>query len=364
MIIVYTDPHLGLQRAAHTTPESKKRLQDAQFKTVSDIHARKGPGDMLVCAGDFFDTYSNSEEVIARSAPLLSQVDICLSGNHDVVGRESKMGSLELLDSVLPRDGNNSRLDVVQARYGEPAYKGMVFPTGKVALHFVPHVATSELFDEALHMALERKEAASGGLPDCKHYLFLHCNWDNPMAAEKEATLNLSKEDAEILLDHFDVIVLGHVHQPLDTMNGRVVVLGNTHPTGFGDLGTKRIMLIDPDTGLHSFETIYDAEVFDAAVDINDWLDGQAVVRPGTRFLTIVGELPAERAGDLSKAVSELWKTLPNLMALRSVVELQSDAIAARGDAVVSFRRLPEFIEKELQGRPRLLSLWKEVTHA
>lgn len=378
MLIVYTDPHLGLQRAAHTTPESKRRLQDAQFAMVESIHLLKqsfkleGVQNKLICLGDFFDTYSNPEEVIQRSAPLLSEVDECLSGNHDVVGRESKSGSLELLDHILPRN-EACKLEVIGAEYGKASCKSWLYQDHDATLTYVPHVATSGLFDESLELAMADLDKIrqtldithpyeEGGGWKGKHYLFLHCNYDNDMAAEKEATLNLSAEDAQVLLDHgFDYIVLGHVHQPSEHLGGRVIVLGNTHPTGFGDLGDKRIMLIGTD-GLPTFETIYRADKHELTVDLDDYLSGQVTIGPDVRFAILTGDIATERATDLAKAVKQIWSENDTLMALRSVVTLQNAAQIAPGATPVSFSRLPEYIEKELAERPALLAIWKEVT--
>lgn len=368
-IIVYTDPHLGLQRAAHTTPESKRRLQDALFDAVSEIHALKWVGEQqnyLVCVGDFFDTYSNPEEVTARAAGLLSEVDFCLSGNHDVVGRESKMGSLELLDKVLHRDTRKAtQLNVIAGEYGKPHSNSWFVPSHNCSLTFVPHVATGDLFDESLELAMagleKLKSAAAAAECDAKHYLFLHCNYDNDLAAEKEATLNLSAEDAGILLEYgFDYIVLGHVHQPSDHLGGRVIVLGNTHPTGFGDLGHKRFMLIDSQ-GLPRFESLYNAELCEDGIDLDDYLTGRRALGEQVRFATLTGNIGPERAADLAKAVKQIWSEQAGLMALRSVVSIENPMQVKSADAV-SFRRLPEHIEKELADRPAQLAIWKEVT--
>lgn len=366
-IIVYTDPHLGLQRAAHTTPESKRRLQDALFAAVGEIHALKYQNEgqnFLVCVGDFFDTYSNPEEVTARAARPLSQLDFCLSGNHDVVGRESKMGSLELLDRVLHRDpGQDSKLSVIAGAYGEPYCRSWLVLSHNCSMTFVPHVASSDLFEASLELAMKELDSlkALAGDKPIKHYLFLHCNYDNDMAAEKEATLNLTASDAEVLLEHgFDYIVLGHVHQPSDHLGGRVIVLGNTHPTGFGDLGFKRIMMIN-EQGERYFESAYEAEIYEASLDLDDYLTGKAALSSQVRFATLTGNIGPERAADLAKAVKQIWSECDGLMALRSVVSIENPMQVKTADAV-SFRRLPEHIEKELADRPAQLAIWKEVT--
>lgn len=372
-LIVYTDPHLGLQRAANTTPASKVRLQDQLFQSVADIHAMKGEDDELICNGDFFDTYSNDEEVIAKAYPLLRELKICLGGNHDVVNRASKMGSLELLSVMVDREyetgTHHTELPmVIQSAYGFAEAKSIVYPDDPVALHFVPHVATADLFDDSLRMAIEKRQkaAAMWGKREERqhqvHYLFVHANWDNPLAAEKDATLNLCADDADYLLTEggFDYIVLGHVHQPLDTKNGRVIVLGNTHPTGFGDTGTKRIMLIDKATGQPEFKEIYRAADHEATFDITQ---GDVTLRNDLRFVTLTGELPVARAPELAAVIKRCWETLPNLMALRSQVTFESQALAKHTDTV-AFTKLPDHIEKELQSEPELLALWKELTNA
>lgn len=358
MLVIYSDPHLGLVRSTNTTPASRKALQQDLFTAVRAIHNRYEDA-FKVCAGDFFDTYSNEEAVVSQAAPLFYDLDVCLSGNHDVVNREGKVGSLELLNEL----GHGSGAYIaVQADYD--SYRVTRCSTQEAELILVPHVATADLFEQALEDAVAHAEAyrAEKSYQAVKRpcILLLHCNYDNELAAEKEATLNLSRIRASQLLEAFDYVMTGHVHQPSTDFNGRLIVLGNTHPTGFGDLGDKYITIVEQ--GQVRQELIYSAAQHEAVLDINEYLSGNYKPLPEhVRFLELTGHLQVESANLLGRTLTELRNELPQLRCLRSKVEFASPE-AVKKEQSVQTHRLPEIIEAELQSRPDQLAIWNETT--
>lgn len=355
MLIIYSDPHLGLLRSSNTTPASKKALQEDLFNAVERIHETY-KGATKLCAGDFFDTYSNEESVITRAAPLFYDLDSCLSGNHDVVNREGKLGSLGLLAALHGVHSYEGHI-CTQAEYGKASFSQARYADAEV--FSVPHVANAELFEQSLRMA-EAALASATHAQSVPTVLMLHCNYDNSLAAEKEATLNLTRERAGKLLETFNYIVMGHVHQPMADFDGRLQVIGNTHPTGFGDLGDKRILKLD--NGLFESVPIYLAADHEAVVDVDVLLEGQLFLPTETRFLQITGNLPVERAAELAKAISRLWKTVDGLRCLRSKVDFVKPDQVAEVNNSEGFLSLPEIIDQELQSRPDQLAIWKEVT--
>lgn len=358
MLVIYSDPHLGLVRSTNTTPASRKSLQQDLFAAVRGIHD-KYQGAFKVCAGDFFDTYSNEEAIVSQAAPLFYDLDLCLSGNHDVVNREGKVGSLELLSELGHGSG---AFIVVQAEYGSIYVNRCT--TADAELFAVPHVATADLFEQALELAESKAAAAkqetSYSAIKKPSILLLHCNYDNELAAEKEATLNLSRLRASQLLETFDFVMIGHVHQPSSDFDGRLIMLGNVHPTGFGDLGDKYITLVDNGEVWH--EPVYLAEEHEAQLDINDYLSERYAPLPErVRFLELTGHLAVEQANLLGRTLTELREQLPELRCLRSKVEFAAPEAIAKEQSVQT-HRLPEIIEAELQSRPDQLAIWNETT--
>src|ERR1051326_7974553 len=100
-ITLFTDPHLGVRRAAHTTRLSARQLQDQVFEQALKI-VTQGPHEKL-CLGDLFDTAFNEERIIAQGMAVSARCRTTLSGNHDETNREGTMTSLRLVqDAGIP----------------------------------------------------------------------------------------------------------------------------------------------------------------------------------------------------------------------------------------------------------------------
>jgi len=100
-VLIYTDPHIGLNRLANTTQASAQRLGEKNFLWVQYLLELFKQKDMLAfCLGDLFDQYSNDEAVIKQAMELIQHTDIVLAGNHDISNRKDKVSSLELLHKV------------------------------------------------------------------------------------------------------------------------------------------------------------------------------------------------------------------------------------------------------------------------
>jgi hypothetical protein len=136
-----------------------------------------------------------------------------------------------------------------------------------------------------------------------------------------------------------------------------VVILGNTHPTGFGDITDKRVMLIRPD-GRHEFHTVWHQGDGYLHLDVNDLLapEFDFAQENGVQFVEISGALAASQVMDLSRAVRKLWQGVQPL-AVRNRVEVIK---AGSGETLADhdFHQLDMQIRAELIKRAELVELF------
>jgi DNA repair exonuclease SbcCD nuclease subunit len=218
MINFSTDYHLGQVLNTHTTPDSRKKLKQALFNqawSVTDTH-----GEPHYCLGDVVHTYRNDEGTIQQVMSILGRLSNCIFGNHDVTNRTDSLGTLELLEPMY---------DLVEAKMGKCI--PVICNEGGAVLTLVPHTNSQELFEKALNKLATKSHKKP-------ELLLLHCNYESPWD-NNETTLNLTEEMATKLLKRFDYILIGHEHNYREALDGRVVLLGNVHPTNFGDISDK-----------------------------------------------------------------------------------------------------------------------------
>lgn len=338
-IFIYTDPHIGLRNVANVTQVSAQRMRGKGFSHTKYLLDHVKPeGAMAFCLGDLFDQYSNDEATIWQAAELLKHPGITLAGNHDIANRSDRMSSLELL-----RDFSGDH--VMVGAWGEPS----VFQTaiGSTMFVFIPHVSSQELFEKAIE---EAKTICTGS--GKFNVLCLHCNYNSGFAANQDTSLNLTSDKAKELLSHFHHIFLGHEHVPAQHFDGRVAIIGNTFPTGFGDISDKRVLIYDTETGqyesVHTLSwsgLLWQGKLSELPEEVN------------CHFLDLEDDLPR---GEAFKLVNKLYK-LPTTFAIR----LKSPEAAAKDKHVASIESMasmPEVVGKDLkENRKELLPLWEEL---
>jgi len=342
---LYTDPHLGVNRTQNTTPASRRLLRSCISKTVHDI--LDIPGEK-VCLGDLFDTYSNSEDIIRDGGNILSRTSLTIAGNHDIVADADKVGSLQLLNYNYL---GSEYVDVVMGRFNE-----VVVDTSIRDGHLmvaVPHHTTQDLFEQALDKA-NQSAADYDYMDHTLKILLLHCNYNLGFATE-ETSLNLDYDTAKGLLDTFDYVVVGHEHNQSEHFDGRLIVLGNVHPTGFADLSDKRILKIEPD-GSMEYQTVWSA-----SRGVAEYLCDDIPEETGAQFVTVGGELEPGSLAQVARGVRKLWKNSPGLIALRLTYETSLE-VGLKRTETSSLQTLPDKIRHELGNRPDLKALWEEFT--
>jgi len=338
-LLIYSDPHLGMELKSHTTPQSRIKLRDKLCSHATEMIPKFYEDGDIVCAGDFFHKPHNCEEVIKQSLHLFHMTAILLEGNHDTPNIVDQSYTLDLLSQI-------SRGKVEG---------GAVRRCGD-SLYTVPHQLTQEAFEQGLEEAMRLAEE-DRHLPGDK-ILITHCNYDREFAKD-DSSLLMTRGDAEILLESFSYVILGHEHEPREDFDGRLIVVGSTHPTNFGDIGDKRIILID-DEGVVSSKTVWEQEGKYFELDVGTLND---VDLPDTaNFIRIKGTVKAEQIYEVSKSIKRLWKELPNVYAIRSDVKIESPDCLETDLKTRGRVSIKERITADLEGIPSLLAMWNEVT--
>lgn len=346
IITLYSDPHIGLQRQAHTTAMSAARWRKKLFETSDEI--LNTAGRVSICLGDLFDSHSNDEQSISLGYALASRTNVILAGNHDVDNRRDKLSSLQLISEIFDDMGVDS-LDtrILSTTYGErnsyqTDYDGTIFV-------FVPHVANRDLFELSLQYA-EKQADRYNGTPKSR-ILCLHCNYDLPEGFSKaDTTLNLTQERAYKLLATFHRILIGHEHTPRqDSQTDRIQLLGSVFPTSFGDISDKFYWEYDTETGTLTPHLCWFAE--------EGFYHGPASLAiPGFEFYDLDDDLTPGATAKLITSLYEAERTLA-VRLRRKETQAKSETSAE----VSEFSTLPDLIQEELgKSSPKLLSLFRE----
>lgn len=347
----FTDPHIGKDLKANTTLASRAKLRDQLFEHA--MQATTLGGDLFtVCCGDLFDQAQNPEQTLLQGAAVLGRCNLLIGGNHDVVNIAGHDSSLLALTTLMGRTGDV----VMPPAPGRNHWQRQV--VGDVGLFTVPHHATQESFEQTLDKIIAFRNRQEDST--LRNLLMLHCNW-NMTVGQGENDLNLTQARAALLSEAFDFIILGHDHHPRRELGGKVVILGNTHPTSFGDLGEKYVWFYHSDTNYFSTEVnAKDSSVqLDALQLIEDHKSDCLAHYGDYEWIDVRGSLPQEAAVDLAKALRALWKACPYLYGLRSShvtyqgMEMAAD-VASAGPV-----NLMEMVESKLTAE--LKPLWLEA---
>lgn len=339
MVTFFSDPHLGLERHTHTSPESRNRLKNALYEQALFCTRQARP---VICLGDLFDTATNDEKTIQHGYAVASR-SIVLGGNHDSTNRDDKPSSLELLSGIMGSSGESEGRIALGYQVRRIA--------DHLVIHLVPHCMTQTAFMGLLdELEVRTRE-------DERHILCLHCNYESPFASN-EATLNLTREQAARLLERFDRILIGHEHNARSDFGGRLQLLGSCHPTSFHDCQTDKYMWRMTETGDLIPEVIWDSSVGYVKVTAEQALTNDLPDLAGCQFLDIQGELPATDLPALARRVADLWKTTPSLFQLRNEAIAREVSQQAESTAWSRMTTLPERITLDLDGDEALLNLW------
>lgn len=303
-MIIFSDPHLGLKRKSHTTLKSREALEDIIFETAFEISGLSiRDNKHVICVGDLFDSFSNSENVIQRGAEIVDRCEAVVAGNHDMVSRCDIIGSLELIKLTSPK--------VVSADVEGLEAKLVLIGNKEVII--VPHHSCQSLFEAALEKAITLGDQQTSPIP-----LFLHCNYDNDMATDSDTALNITSEDADVLLETFSHIFIGHEHNPRTEKGGRVVIVGNPFPTSFSDISDKYYWELSDSGGVIKHPTFKEKQGYRDFKFV-----GQEAEQCGAEFIDVSGTIQPEDTVKLAKYIKELWAKNPQALMIRNNTEVR-----------------------------------------
>ena len=350
MLNLFTDTHLGAEPRTNTSSSSGKQL-GAKINEVAIAlaHQYGGEGNKLIHVGDLFHRSHNKESVIAKGIEVASLCDILIGGNHDDTNRADDQSSMDLITPICD--------SVLTAPTGEvQIHYALEFSSGEVVTA-IPHHSSQELFDKAV------AQACAG---DMKDLVLLHCNFNNPFVEDIDAALNLTPEQAESLLRHYRYIVIGHEHPHRWEMGGRLLALGNTHPTSFSDISNKYVWHYDrTKENPWSRTKIWDMEEnylqLDAA-EIYNLPESEFVIEEGVKapeFVDITGNLDAEFMPELAGRIAMIWEKWKPYMVRNQVNAITEDtqSLMEEGYHIEDFSKK---IRDGLAEAPEMLKLFNE----
>jgi len=284
-LTIFTDPHIGTSRQAHTTRESAAALKESLYhQAMAIVETATNP---LICVGDLFDRACNPESVIVQGYNIASRCWMTLAGNHDLLNREGTVTSLSALKEM--------GAPVCAA----PDLTSPYFDSFE-SIYMVPHHASQEVFEVAMQNAAAHAATNRDGLAS---YLFLHCNYDFALAVD-DNTLNLRAELAKELVTAFDYIFIGHEHNGSTHLSGQVVVLGNHHASSFHDVGDKYVYHLELETAELTKELIWSKDDHYREIKLGSDIPDLH----GVQFIDVTGTEAVANAVEVSEFIREIWK--------------------------------------------------------
>lgn len=349
-IVFWTDPHLGIKRASHTTVQSQEMLRTFLYVEVKamidrirlaclgEYPAKRG-GLKFVCAGDLFDMFSNKEEILDQGSDIAKECDFILAGNHDLRNNSEVMSSLQFLKKQIETDEENSVTRFIISPTPAEGYyqQEWLDKENKVDITFVPHCFTQGAFEGSIRAAAEARD------PDCFSILCLHCNVGEVYgAAENDSsTLVLTQELQDVVAD-FGLVLVGHEHTPKRTKN--IQILGNFFPVSFGEIGDRFIWWFDTVTKELTKELIFSADDQYVEIPVTDIIECGGEMSVYQRMVQITGQIDAKEYPDLSRALLKFWKENgETLFAVRNSVEVQRPNEVKKKSG--SKQTLPEYVQ-------------------
>ena len=320
-MLIINDVHIGVARKGGTTPASQEALRGFLFAGLRKL-LEGSDEDTLVTLGDLFDDFSIPMRDWVETFQVLTEwLDkghhlVLVAGNHDNSPRADKVSSFTALGAVLKESYKHSVkvIDVGQSGWVD---------NDTLA---IAHCANQDLFNLEIAKALKA----------CPRNLLVHCNYANGFAAESDHSLNLSMEQAAELANNGTRVIFAHEHQAREDLNGKVVVLGNQHPTSVSDcLGNSHKyahILGDEDHGSDGALTKVETWREDGSFVLADWQDLADV---DGQFVRVTGTATAAQASDVVNAIAAFRQ--------RSDAFVITNAVRVEGIAEID--ELPEQFE-------------------
>lgn len=311
-ILLTTDFHIGFRPKSHVTTASAAAYQAEVKERALRASAYEAQAEARYNLGDLFDKFTNSEAVIADGIEVAKHYDLVLSGNHDVRNIEGSVSSIQIAERA------GCKVAFTHAGLGS-----VPFHKGGVEFTALCHCYTQGDFEAAVRRASEAQD------PCAARVLLLHCNIGDGHGSEVEAdqsSLYLTEELQDLVCENFDLVLVGHEHNKRTVTRpgkkGRIEILGNHFPLSFGEMCDKFIHVLDTDTMELEAVKVWDSRYGYAQLRYSELFEDRPVKWADTQFLEITGQVKQEDKPALARAITQLWKSHPHLLAVKNSTEV------------------------------------------
>lgn len=343
-MLILNDLHLGVSRKSGVTPASQEALRTYLFDSFRRA-LNETPETTVMILGDLFDSFEISPRDWVETYHILRwwlhgnpyRTLILVAGNHDISERGNKVSSFQVLCEVFQATANVAVIGINE---------WALVPHG-IAL---AHCANQEIFEMKLKEIVEKNGQ--------QEFLFLHANFDNNFAAQSDHSLNVSREQAQRLIDAGLTLVFAHEHQSRRPMKG-VIVLGNQWPSSISDCLNNDekfrhiaresphgpILLGIPTWCRHTENGYAELDWRDLSLDCPD------------KFIRVQGEATAVEAAEVINAITK-FRSKHHAYVISNAVRvdgiLQDNELPATLEAVKGFDCY-SFIEERLDEEERVV---------
>jgi DNA repair exonuclease SbcCD nuclease subunit len=347
LVAFWTDAHLGIRRASHTTVASQDLLRKFLYEEIMEMLDRIDakalemdehiPTYML---GDLVDLFTNKEEIIDQAITVAKRCDATLAGNHDLRNNSEIMSTLQLIKKQIEQSEheNISRI-IISPKPGEGYYhQQWLDQENNVDITFIPHCYTQEAFEASIRGAEEARD------PDAFSILCLHCNVGevHGEAESDSSTLVLTAELQNVVKD-FSLVLVGHEHMPKRTKN--IQILGNFFPVSFGEIGDRFLWWFDTEKKTLTKELISDKDDQYVAIPVQDMIECGGEMSVFQRMVEVTGEIDVKEYPELNRALLKFWKENGDvLFAVRNSVQVHRPQEAKKRTSTDK-QTLPEFVK-------------------
>lgn len=330
---LFTDPHLGLKRSSNTTQKSQQLLRDHLYELALELAQKESS----ICVGDLFDKSENSEEIILQGIEVSKPCRYVLAGNHDIKNIADSVTSFDVVK--VTKSGMVSSPDLSKP-----------YIYSHAGLTFIPHCMTQAIFEESI------REACNAPYPDPEKSptlaLFLHCNVGDGFGdLEGDGScLWLTSELQKLVVERFDFVLVGHEHEPRTLHDGKLVILGNTFPLGFGEIADRYYYTLDTEKKtLERTLSVRASDIFEE-LPVELLFSAKGTNETTKLLVDITGEINANESSEYARYISTFWKTNPHLLMVRKSVEVRNMGKLV-GECKVDRRGLVEIIRDQLGSR-------------
>ena len=338
---IFTDPHLGLKRNSNTTQKSQQLLRDRLYELALELAQKEN----TICCGDLLDKSENNEETILQAIAVAKCCDFVMAGNHDIKNITDSVTSFDVVKEAV------SGVEMVKS----PDLSKIYWEENGSGFYFVPHCLSQEIFESSIKDLCS--EVPTGfketffNKASC-NALFLHCNVGDGFGdLEGEGScLWLTSELQKLVVERFDFVLVGHEHEPRTLHEGKLVILGNTFPLGFGEIADRYYYTLDTEKKtLERTLSVCAADIFEE-VPVELLFSTKGIYETTKLLIDIVGEINVNESAEYARYLSTFWKTNPHLLMVRKSVETRNMGKLVR-ECKIDKRGLFEVIREQLGDR-------------